>query len=533
MKKAAGIVVLLLSVVTGIYLTCFSGNPVRYSECIVSKEQYDEIMTGRIQNSGLFHALVFEEETLMSDSEAGIFYYSLVEGNQSAYDPCVMIKSGSDNVKIAFLETGITKEGIRNDQTIPFLVYTDKFYAEYALKCTTLPLMNITCSAEIEEASIPMCVTLFDNSKNAINRTTVSEGVIHVRGNTTKLFPKLGYRFSLTQESAGDHTRSNQVSLLGMRQDDDWLLYAAYNDQEKIRNVFSSNLWEYSCGTDNAGKINTGMEYKYLELFINGKYWGLYALGFPIDEKQLMLDPESREEGLYKGISWFTDGVISFTEGGNVEGFRIKGAVNEAERNWAPLVDYYQNLSLYRDNNEKLYAGIDLDNAIDIHLFVNLIQGVDHAMGGNQIKNLYLSIKKGEEGLTALFAPWDMDVTWGNAWINDMDMNLTLPYALSASNHIPMQIGYLNQLILNGADSIEERILDKYRELRRTGWSEESINAMLDEYEEDIYGSGAYLREMERWPEGSYADASERLSTFRAYVMDRLKEMDLYYDGGN
>ena len=68
MKKAAGIVVLLLSVVTGIYLTCFSGNPVRYSECIVSKEQYDEIMTGRIQNSGLFHALVFEEETLMSDS---------------------------------------------------------------------------------------------------------------------------------------------------------------------------------------------------------------------------------------------------------------------------------------------------------------------------------------------------------------------------------------------------------------------------------------------------------------------------------
>ena len=105
-----------------------------------------------------------------------------------------------------------------------------------------------------------------------------SDGNIHVRGRTAQTYPKKGYRISLIQESLGGNTRPNHVSLLGMRQDDDWLLYAAYNDQEKIRNVFSSNLWKYTCATDNAQGMDIGMEYRYLELFVNGEYWGLYAL---------------------------------------------------------------------------------------------------------------------------------------------------------------------------------------------------------------------------------------------------------------
>ena len=530
MKKTAGIAVLIISVFMGIYLTCFLGNPIRYSECIVNEEQYEKIIAEREEVPALLSGVVFDEETLMFDSTDGTFYYSLVEGSPGAYDPGVVVKSDTMDVKVAFLENSITEEAIKNNQTIPFLAYTDVSYTEYALKCTTLPLMNIECGVEIGDSPIPMSITLFDNRLNTVSRTTASEGTIHVRGNTTTVFPKKGYRFSLTKESAGNNVRPNQISLLGMRQDEDWLLYGAYNDQEKIRNVFSSNLWEYSCGTDNALGINTGMEYKYLELFIDGEYWGLYALGYPIDEKQLMLNPESGKEGLYKGINWFNESDISFTEGGNLVGFRIKGTVNEATRNWEPILNYYYNLSLNQNENDKLYAGIDMDNAVDIYLFINLIQGLDHAMGGRNIKNLYLAVSDSEEGPTALYAPWDMDITWGNGWANDLSVNLTVPYGLPASNHVLMHSGYLNQLIVNEADGIWEKIFDKYSYLRETGWSEESINTMLDGYEADIYASGAYLREKERWPQGSYADASERLSIFRSYVMERLKEMDSYYE---
>ena len=51
---------------------------------------------------------------------------------------------------------------------------------------------------------------------------------------------------------------------------------------------------------------------------------------------------------------------------------------------------------------------------------------------------------------------------------------------------------------------------------------------MLDGCEQDIFGSGAYLRDMERWPEGSYQDPELGLSVFREYVHGRLRSMDQY-----
>lgn len=530
MKKTLSIAILLISMFLGIYLSCFMGNPIRYSECIVNEEQYEKIIAERGEVPALLSGVFFDEESLMFDSTDSTFYYSLVEGSSSAYNPYVVVKSENKGVKVAFSGNGITEEGIRNNQTISFLAYTDDSYTEYALKCTTLPLMNIECGAEIGDGSIPMSITLFDNSLGAVNRITISEGTIHTRGGTTKVFPKKGYRFSLTMKSNGNNIRPNQISLLGMRQDDDWLLYAAYNDQEKIRNVFSSNLWEDFCATDNAPGINTGMEYKYLELFIDSKYWGLYALGFPIDEKQHMLDPESGKEGLYKAVSWFDENDMSFTESGSLAGFRIKGTTNEVTRNWEPLLRYFNNLSLNHDNNDKLYAGIDIDNAVDIFLFIDLIQGVDQVVEGSKIKNLYLAVRDSEEGPVVMYSPWDMDMTWGNSWVNDLDKNITAEYSQHASVRVLMRSGYLNQLLENGADGLWEKIFDKYWYLRETSWSEEHINTMLDEYEADIYASGAYLRDMERWPQGTYADAADGLNTFRTYVMERLQAMDLYYE---
>ena len=550
MKKMAGLTVLVLSVLVGASLLCMAAGTVRYSECVVSKEQFERIREERTEACDLLEELVFEEEALFFDPSDRTFYYSLNEESREGRNPGVRAKGGGGPVKIVFLEedrpegqagekdgaaAGITEDEIRNNRSISVLAYTGDRYAEYVLRCTTLPLMNIETDAEVQsgeqigEEAVSMRVTLYDNRAGAAQRVTVSDGSIHVRGNTTKLLPKKGYRFSLTQESVGDHTRSNAVSLLGMRQDDDWLLYPAYNDQEKIRNVFSANLWKYSCGTDNAEKLDTGMEYKYLELFFDGEYWGLYALGYPIDEKLLQMNPASGEEVLYKGVSWFADGTISFT-GTGVSGFRIKGLENEQAQNWGPLLEYYCDLDRYREEDEKLLAGIDLDNAIDIYLFVNLIQGVDHAMGGKNIKNLYLALRKGEYGPTALYCPWDMDLTWGSSFVNDLSVNLSAPYELTPSNHVLMHSGYLNQLLVNGSDPVWKALFEKYRTLRRTGWSEERIDALLKEYEADIYGSGAYLREMARWPEGSYRDPGEGLDTFRVYVAERLGAMDAYYE---
>lgn len=528
MKKLIGTVVFIASIIMGIYLICFCNNTAHYSACIMDQKEFEAVIKDRTEVFSLLDALHFDEETLFFDASDKTFYYSLIEGNPGAYDPAVGIKSENKDLKIAFLEDSITAEGIKNNDAITILAYTGEEYCCYSLKCTTLPLMNIECTEEIGDDSLSMSMALFDNRQNAAQRVMMSAGNIHLRGVTARVYPKKGYRFSLTKESTGGNRRANHLSLLGMRQDDDWLLYAAYNDQEKIRNVFSTNLWEYTCATDNAQGIDTGMEYKYLELFMNGEYWGLYALGYPIDEKQLGLDKENEEEALYKITNWTNGNILEYTEEGDIIGYEDKGA-DEGNGNWVPLENYYEALSGNIDDNEKLYAGIDIDNVIDLYLFYNLIQGTDN-VSKEQVKNQYFSFHSRQGKVIAMYSPWDMDNTWGNTWRDDFLINEQQPYTVSEKyNHI-MESGIVNQLIVNGDDSIWEKIFDKYRYLRENGWSDENINSLLDEYEEDIFASGAYLRDMERWPEGHYADAANGMSTFRAFVMGRLQETDEYFE---
>ena len=394
-------------------------------------------------------------------------------------------------------------------------------------------MMDISCNGVqiTDMQDTPMKITLFDNRQDAVKRVTYSDGMIHVRGGTTKRYPKLGYKISLTQKSLGENTRKNHISLLGMRKDDDWVLYSAYNDQEKIRNVFSSNLWQYSCATDNEYGINTGMEYRYIELFIDGNYWGLYALGFPIDEKQLEIASNSNEAVLFQKYFWDNESSLRFT-GEGISGYELKSVNGILDydafvEKWLLLVDYYRNLYVNSSDNEFLYGGIDIDNAIDTYLYLNLIQGQD-AVDKELIKNIYITIKKDCDNLKAIYSPWDMDTTWGNSWDGSGD-NDTLKYNVASDYNQVMESGYLYQLITNKDPNIWQKIIGKYNELRSSVWSNEFICALLDEYEEDIYYSGAYLRDMARWPDGTYANAEEGLSVFRRFVLDRLNEYDEYY----
>ena len=434
MKRIIGIAVLAASVIIGLYLTGCLGQTVRYSECVVSKARADEIILEREEAVCLIENLIFGEETLFYDDSEGIFYYSLIEGDDDVYDPCIKIESAINDLKIAFLEDGITAQGIKSNETISFLAYTDDVYCTYHLKCTTLPLMNIQCSEEILHDSVPMKMTLFDNSVNAVRRVVYSGGEIRLRGATSIEYAKKGFRFSLRTESVGGSIRPNHISLLNMRQDDDWLLY---------------------------------------------------ALGYPIDEKQVCIDENSNDAILYKHGLLGNEGRerLQFTKDGNIFNY-LEESPDENMRNQSFLQRYYYNLYTNAGNNEKLYSGIDINNAIDFYLFINLVQGADNV---DLDKNYFILLQNEKEGAKAFYAPWDLDLTW-------------------------------------------EMIFKKYRSLRENKWSEDNINSLLDKYEADIFASGAYLRDMERWSDGTYGSAVEGLNRFRTYVMNRLHETDLYYE---
>ena len=128
-----------------------------------------------------------------------------------------------------------------------------------------------------------------------------------------------------------------------------------------------------------------------------------------------------------------------------------------------------------------------------------------------------------------LYAPWDMDLTWGNFFSEDWNVNYVQPYHLTPQDNLVMKAGPLNQLLVNEADGIEERIVRRYKELRETDWSDEAIRELLENYEADIYDSGAFRRELSRWPEGTANHPDEKLRVFKEYVAERFAALDAYY----
>lgn len=498
----------------------------RYDDYIVSEKKFDTILKTHSQSeSALISELIFDESPLFSDGMAGTFYYSVSGSNADAYNPVIKIISQDAKVNIAIREKEITDELIRGNEAIDFVIYTDRYYLQYQLKCTTLPIMNINVENEITEEDVQMNMQLFDNREEAAQRIIESEGLIHIRGGSTKSYPKLGYKISLTDNLSNERIQKNKCSLLGMRQDDDWILYAAYNDQEKIRNVFSSNLWMETCGTDNTFRIENGMRYEYIELFFNGQYWGLYALGYPIDDLQ-MNTKKNTGECIYKKVLWSSEYPIVYAEDGTIAGYRI---VSSGKEDWTILYDFYEKLNDADIEDSWLYSSMDLENAVDYMLFINLIQGVDN-VENNGTKNMYLTAKLSKEGTYKyLYTPWDMDITWGNSWSPTAD-NLTNAYELDASVHRLMESGPLYSLLMRNDEAAWTTYLDKYAELRAEKWSDEAVRNMLKKYEHYIFDSGAYLRDMDRWPEGSYGNPKLKLSVFIDYVLARLHEMDEYYE---
>lgn len=374
----------------------------------------------------------------------------------------------------------------------------------------------------MSDADVQMEMTLFDNRADTRVRSWESAGTISRRGRTTRSYEKTGYKVEL----------SKKLSLLGMRRDDDWVLYAGYNDQEKIRNVFSCNLWKNSCAMNNSFGIDNGVEYRYIELFINGMYEGLYAFGYKIDDKQMGVNAGADNGCIYKKVNYCSEYPVTWTEEGTIQDYEISSrqlsADREAEK-WKRLCEFYEGILNHQDDDAWLLESIDLDNSIDMHLFLNLVQGEDNAKGPFT-KNMYITARKTEEGgYRYLYTPWDLDITWGNIWVFE-EHNYTVPYALTPEDSVIWTSGSLYELLCNGNREVRERYLARYRELRAGAWSEEALLEQLDSFEAQIFDSGAYVRDRERWVNGSYVADETRLSTFKQYVLERLAAMDDYFD---
>lgn len=142
---------------------------------------------------------------------------------------------------------------------------------------THLPIISIHTKEAIpgeirpengEPESYAVCEIAIYNSKNQWNTlqdmaVIQSDGLIRIRGNTSRRFDKKSYLLKF-----GTEQKKQDISVMGMNSSDKWVLHGPFLDRTLLRNYLCYNV---------AGQI---MEYapqvRYCEMFINGEYQGLY-----------------------------------------------------------------------------------------------------------------------------------------------------------------------------------------------------------------------------------------------------------------
>ncbi len=113
---------------------------------------------------------------------------------------------------------------------------------------------------------------IIDNGSGAFNKPSDPCNVytgsvsIEVRGQSSSEFPKRSYRFELWDEFEQD----TNVSLLGMPANDDWILFAPFQDKAHFRNTMIFDL------ARRFGRYQPRT--RYCELILNDEYKGLYLL---------------------------------------------------------------------------------------------------------------------------------------------------------------------------------------------------------------------------------------------------------------
>ncbi|MGH1337012.1 MAG: CotH kinase family protein [Aureispira sp.] len=400
-----------------------------------------------------------------------------------------------------------------------YLVTRQGTTQSYQLFFTELPIIEITPTTTIvDEPSIPAQFT-FTPSKGDIINSWIG---IEYRGGSSQGLPKKSFRLTFWKDHTASKTKN--VQFLDMRTDDDWNLQALYNEPLRLRNKSCHQLWKNMSRLhyqDQEPTAINGIEIRYVEVFVEGHYQGVFGLSERIDRKQLQLKAPSSHQNrgqLYKGFSW-TDvptfyQVYNDYNNNNLLWRGFKHIYPDATYNWKGLhqfCDFVVNSSdsLFYTDFTKYF---DLDNAVDYFIFLNVVRASD-----NTGKNIYIAQYDQKEPF--YYVAWDLDGSLGNDW--------------DGSWH-----GWYYGLLSNGMydrllqdcqpNGFKELLKKRWQELRQTIFSPAYLLRTIELNYQYLERNGVYQREQLAWP--AYSKNPTHLSNLKHWLNNRLIQLDLLFE---
>ena len=388
----------------------------------------------------------------------------------------------------------------------------------YTVYFTGKPVINISTPLQLNNRTkVKSQLTYVDGSR----RLDANVG-IEYRGATALSYPKKSYDLEFWTDTDNE---SQDVSLAGMRSDDDWVLDALYNEPLRINALVAQRLWNdlYElpyANDDDRARGGAGQEV--VEVFFNGEYQGIYTLGEQVDRKLLRL--KKTEADTVRGHLvkvWAIPKLASSDSIGPPSssqevwtGYELKYPNPNDSVVWAPFVELHDRFAPDAEPSGTPIFGkyLDLENTIDYDLYVNVIGGLDNAG-----KNIYFARR--DSTSPYLFIPWDLDATLGNNWTGERLDSTEVYYTPLFHDVIQAEMG----------DSYETARCERYAELRRSELLsarhigeefEKAYNLLTDEL--------LYDRENKVWPDVLSANQDELDYTY-GWLQRRFDFLDTLF----
>lgn len=413
---------------------------------------------------------------------------------------------------------------------------------ERRLEFTFLPIIELQGSF-----SNTYVDTLLLFTDPTAHRTDTLAASIKWRGGTTNTASKhkRNYKIKLSADT----------TLLGMRNDDSWILDAGQPDVFRLRNRIAMDLWNDMAPqpyyADREPTARNGVSGRVVEVFLNDEYRGFYNFSESMDRKQLQIKKIKSDTGqirgcLYKAFNWVSTQMFdTLTVYDNTQetlrGFEVKypDLQDSDTTDWAPLVEANNFARTSTDEYlvEHVEEYFDVEPILYYTLFVSSINAYD-----NNGKNMYWAVYDKNIDRRLTLAPWDLDASFGQRWGAiltgfETNENPILPEYL---NDVDVYIFY--RLFKSNYHNFNDRLNQRYKEMRQPGGvlTTDSLISRFTTYYQLIKNSGAAQRETARWSgdtdlKGEEIDFDREYDYICQWIMRHMQLLDentfpLYYN---
>lgn len=386
------------------------------------------------------------------------------------------------------------------------------------LSSSNLPIIIISTNGQFipNEPKITADMGIIDNGPGVRNKLTDARNNyngkigIEVRGSSSQSFPKKQYGIEL-RDATGNGI---SASLLGMPAEEDWVLFAPYNDKSLMRDVLA-----YKLGRD-MGRY--APRTKYCELILDGQYQGVYVLIEKIkrDNNRVdiaRLDPAEisgddvtggyiikidKESGSGNG-GWYSEYFPPNRSGSQRIYYQYD--YPKASEISQPQREYIKNFMgnfeavLASTTFNDLYNGysnyIDVDSFIDYFIINEVSKNVD----GYRLSTYMYKDKESNGGKLHMGPIWDYNLGFGNAdyctkgdpegWVTNFNNLCNQDFWL-----IPF---WWDRLQMDGA--YRNKLALRWETLRQNELKTERIHAYIDSVA-NVLNVEAQQRNFQRWP---------------------------------